>query len=164
MINFFGNSSGLFFLNPAAWVAFVCMGLTVCKHREDRGVWPSLAMFLGIIAVVAAFPNYRAGTCPAGRYQVVQSFVLLVPMLIFISREKAVSIWSSRIGVAMHVWGALALLIASIVILDPRSWYERYHPLFRLEALLWYSSGFLGSLDWSIVSLDVHFCGHSFSV
>jgi hypothetical protein len=135
MINFFGNSVGLFFLNPAAWVALVCMVLTVYCHRQDRGAWPSLVMFLGIVFVVGAFPNYRAGTCPAGRYQVVQSFVLLIPTLIFTSRERAGSIWSLRVSSALYVLGAAALLISWRVILDPRSWYERYHPLFRIQRI-----------------------------
>jgi hypothetical protein len=135
MINFFGNSIGLFFLNPAAWVALVCLGLTVYFHRQDRGAWPSLVMFLGIVFVVGASPNFRAGTCPAGRYQVVQSFVLLIPLLIFISREKTGSIWAMRMSSALYMLGAAALLISWRVILDPRSWYQKYHPLFHIQRL-----------------------------
>ena len=135
MINFLGNSVGLFFLNPVTWVALVCMGLTVYSHGQDRGAWSSLLMLLGIVFVVGAFPNYRAGTCPAGRYQVVQSFVLLIPTLIFICREEAGSIWSLRVNSALYVLGTAALLISWRVILDPRSWFERYHPLFRIEKI-----------------------------
>ena len=132
LMNLFGNDVGLLFLSPVAWVGLVCLILTAYYHQEDRGTLPSVLLLLGIILVVSAFPEHRAGTCPAGRFQVVQSFVLLVPLLVFIGRESPGSRWTSRINTTLVVWGTATLLMGIQVAQDPRSWFERDHPLSRM--------------------------------
>lgn len=135
LIALFGNDVGLLFLSPVTWLGVVCTILISLFHGGDRGTWPTLLLLAGISGVVGAFPDYRAGTCPAGRYQVVQTFVLLVPVLIFLCKEPPDSIWLRRVSTTLLVLGLATLGMGIVVAQHPSSWFERYHPLFRRPSI-----------------------------
>jgi hypothetical protein len=129
--NFFGNNIGLFFLAPVAVVGVVCLLLLAWKHRGDPATWPALAFVAAAAGVVAAFSNPRAGTCPAGRYQVIQGFALIVPVLVFLADEPAGSPWLRRVKFLLVFLGALSLASGIWLAFHPGWWFERFNPLFK---------------------------------
>lgn len=135
LIDLFSNDVGLLFLSPVTWVGLVCAMLIVFRCRRDRGTFPSILLLAGVVGVVGAFPNYRAGVCPAGRYQVAQCFLLLIPVFIFLSAEASDSKWLSRVKTSLLLLGAVTLVMGIVVATDPTSWYERYNPLFRWKLI-----------------------------
>lgn len=140
MMNLLSNDVGLLFLCPAAVAGLAALVLLLWRHPRDPGTLPAVVLFLGVAAVVSCFPNYRAGTCPAGRYQVAQSFLLLVPVLIFLAVEPADSRWFARVRLALLLWGGISLAMGVRMAGDPRAWFQHYHPLFRLPGIQPYYS------------------------
>lgn len=140
--NFFGNDVGMIWFCPAAWVGLACVPLALVYCRDDRGTLPALALWAGTAVTVGSFPNIRAGTCPAGRYQVTQCFLALLPVLIVLGGRAGHDMpWRPRLRFMLAVSGVLSLGIAAAVLPDPRAWYEPFHPLFHLErAKAWYGA------------------------
>lgn len=128
---FFGNSVGLLFLAPVAWTGLVCLARLLLRPSRDPAVLPAAALALGIALSVAAFPAFRGGTCPAGRYQVAEAFVLLVPVLLFSAVEPADSPWRPRVRFLLWTLGAATLALGAWLAANPAWWFERYHPAFR---------------------------------
>jgi hypothetical protein len=136
LANFFGNDVGMFWLSPVTWVGFVCMILALVYQRRDRGTWPTALLWAGTVISVGSFPNIRAGTCPAGRYQVLQCFLSVLAILIVLRDRGGIpGKWRARVVAALGVLGLLSVAMAVLVLIEPRSWYEAFHPLFRYKPL-----------------------------
>jgi hypothetical protein len=97
------------------------------KLRDDND-WMWLALFWGVVFVVASFPDFRAGRCPAGRYQVIPGYLLLFPLFRMMVAER--SPWHRRVAWAMYVLGPLSLAMGLKIATHPNYWYRSYHPLF----------------------------------
>jgi hypothetical protein len=151
---FLGSDVGLLFLSPVTWVCLVAaaVNLLVLRKHVDF-VWA--ALFAGILGVVATFPDFRAGTCPAGRYQVIPACLLAFPLIRLLGSD--VTAWRQRLARAMYVLGLPGLAISLMVATHPTFWYRRYYPLLgfddlqRFGALLPPAQGWAGvwvSLAW----------------
>jgi hypothetical protein len=132
MIAFFGNDVGLLFLNPALWVGVAAAALLGWRHRSEL-FWVWLAMALAVLFGAAMLPIWRAGTCPAGRYQTTLAFLLLWPVL----RVFAVASypWRLRLLTTLVVLGAVGLTIGLFMAVEPRYWFRYYNPLVGYTAL-----------------------------
>ena len=128
---YFGNSVGLLMLAPVAWTGLLCLGLLLRRPGRDPAILPCAALAFGISLSVAAFPAFRGGTCPAGRYQVAEAFVLVVPVLLFLHLEPAGSPWRRRVLFLLASLGAATLALGAWLATNPAWWFERYHPAFR---------------------------------
>lgn len=155
---FFGNDVGLFFLSPVLWIGLVAAVVNLRLLREHLDLaWT--ALFLGVLAVVASFPDVRGGTCPAGRYQVIPAFLLVFPLMRLLGSKLAE--WRRRLVPLLYLLGVAGLIMSLVIATKPSFWYRRYHPLFAFEeirrfhvllppgqwpALLWMSLAWLGVL------------------
>ncbi len=155
---FLGNDVGIIFLSPVMWVCLVAgvVNLMLLRNHLDLA-WA--ALFAGILAVVASFPDVRAGTCPAGRYQVIPAYLLAFPLIRLLCSD--LTVWRRRLVPLLYVLGIPGLAMALVVATRPSFWFRRYHPLFGFEefrrfyallppaqgpALLWLSLAWLGGL------------------
>lgn len=129
---FLGNDVGLIFLSPVTWVCLVAgiVNLRVLKAPVDFA-WA--ALFFGILAVVATFPDVRAGTCPAGRYQVIPAYLLAFPVVRLLCSDLGA--WRRRLTPVMYLLGVPGLAISLIVAIRPSIWFRSYHPLFGFDDL-----------------------------
>ena len=133
LLNFFDRSTGLLFLCPAAAVGIAALALLLRHRPRCAGTWAMLALFLGNVLTVAAFPIFRAGKCPAGRYQVIQCYLLLFALLQALSLgERSVT---RRLAIALAILGPASLVISAFVLVWPSCWYESFHPLFKYKAI-----------------------------
>lgn len=136
LVTFFWNRAmGLFLLNPAQWVVFLLALAALGMRRTRNASLMPWVMFVCQVLTVAAFPDYRAGTCPAGRYQVIAGFLLL-PAAWNLLAEGAE--WPRFFRTAcwlLGLYGALSLVVAGAVAWLPSSWFQRYHPLFYYQAI-----------------------------
>lgn len=135
LANFFGNDIGLFMLCPVAVVGIWALAMLLIGHRDDPATWPCLLYTCALASVVASFSNPRAGTCPAGRYQVAQAFALVVPPLVLLVRSKATNPSGRRLRWLLAALGVPSLAMGVFVGIHPSWWFERYHPLFKVKAL-----------------------------
>ena len=127
LISFFGNDVGLFFLNPATWIGAVAAVGLILRHRDEQTlVWT--ALFVGAVAAVAIYPCWRAGTCPAGRYQTILAYLLLLPALR--AFMMASDPWRARLLTTLLVLSAIGLSSGLFMAVEPRFWFRDYHPLF----------------------------------
>lgn len=133
--NFIGNDIGLFLLCPAAILSAACCLLCLVRHRDDPATIPSALLFAGVALTVSSFSNPRAGTCPAGRYQVVQAILLLVPVFIFFASEAPGSRLRKVFAWALVLLGTATLAMGITVAFHPAWWFERFHPFFKIERL-----------------------------
>jgi hypothetical protein len=127
---FLGNDVGILFLSPVTWVCLVAgtVNLVILRKHFDVA-WA--ALFTGILAVVASFPDVRAGTCPAGRYQAIPAFLLAFPLVRLLGSDLAP--WRRRLVPVMYLLGIAGLAISLAVATRPSFWYRRYHPLFGFD-------------------------------
>lgn len=132
---FFGNSVGLVFLCPVAWAGIVALAGLLRTPRIDPAVVPAALIAIVLPLSVGAFPAFRAGTCPAGRYQVATAFVLLIPVLLMLSREGAKPAWRRRVAWLLSTLGPVSLALGVWLAAHPGWWFERYHPVFKHPAL-----------------------------
>lgn len=165
LLNFAGNDFGLFFLSPVSVAGAVAAVWLVAFRRDDPVSVPA-ALFAALTAlVVASFSNPRAGTCPAGRYQVVQAFALLVPALVLPALVSRRSAAARRFRTLLAVAGVPTLAMGVFVGVHPTWWFARYHPLFthpvvqpRYWALPDFSGRWLPPLAaWTAAALFVTF-------
>lgn len=136
--NFLGNDVGLFLLCPASVVSFACCVYELVRHRDDPAIIPTATMIAGVAVLVASYSFPRAGSCPAGRYQVVQVVLLLVPVLIFFEHEKTGSRFLKIVQIALLALGAVSLIMGITVAVNPSWKFERFHPFFKIKRLQHY--------------------------
>ncbi len=124
---FLGNDVGLLFLSPVTWVCLVAgiVNLLVLRKHLDLA-WAGL--FAGILAAVASFPDVRAGTCPAGRYQVIPAYLLAFPVVRLLCSD--LSAWRRRLVPLVYLLGIPGLVLSLLVATRPSFWFRSYHPLF----------------------------------
>lgn len=138
--NFFANDIGIFLLSPITFAGVISSLFLLKKKQEEPMAIPIFLLWAGIAISVAMFSAYRAGTCPAGRYQVAQVYILLCPLIITLSKYSHESFVRKRLAPMVFVLGILSLSISFLVLIRPNSWHAKYHPLFRYEKVQgWYS-------------------------
>jgi hypothetical protein len=155
---FLGNDVGLIFLSPVTWVCLVAAFVNLLRLR-GRLDFAWAALFAGIFAGIASFPDFRAGTCPAGRYQVIPAFLLAFPLIRLLG--SGLTAWRRRLLPPAYLLGAAGLAISLTVATRPSFWFRSYHPLFGFDefrrfftllpplqgpARLWLSLAWLGGL------------------
>lgn len=160
---FLGNDVGVFFLSPVTWVCLVAgiVNLLLLRKHLDLA-WA--ALFTGILAVVASFPDVRAGTCPAGRYQAIPAYLLAFPLVRLLCSD--LTAWRRRLLPLVYLLGLPGLAISLVVATRPSFWFRSYHPLFgfaelqrfytllppaRWPALFWLSAAWLCGLSLLLV-------------
>lgn len=129
---FFGNDVGIFFLNPALWLGFVAV-IWLFFFRRDEFFWLWSALFIGVLMSIAITPEWRAGTCPAGRYGTIPAYLLLLPLIRFFA--SAPPVWGKRVLVALVGLGIVGLTMGWLMAHAPNFWYRAYHPLFGYPKL-----------------------------
>ena len=132
LICFFGNDVGLLFLNPALWIGVVATLLILLRHRDET-VWVWGAVFVGCLLGVAMLPVWRAGVCPAGRYQVVIAYLLLLPTLR--AFNVASDRWRMRLITSLGILGTVGIMIGLFMAQAPNFWFRDYNPLFGYKPL-----------------------------
>lgn len=129
---FLTRQIGLLVLNP-----FMLAGLlaVVLWHRSDRGDafqrW--FLLFAGAVLAVAFYPDRRAGTCPAGRYQVIAAMLLVYPLLLAAVRGAPDQLrrwWPGAL-----VLGSLSLVMSYFSALKPHYWFRNYPAIFGYQPL-----------------------------
>ena len=133
--NFIGNDVGLFLLCPVSIVGAACCIVALVRHRGDPAVVPATLLAAGVALVVASFSNPRAGTCPAGRYQVVQAVILLVPILICLGENPGGSVFRWSLPASLFALGAISLAMGITIAFHPSWSFERFHPFFKIKRL-----------------------------
>ena len=138
--DFLNADVGMLWLNPAVAGLLVLAGVFAWRHRRSGWTWTLAVGWWLTVGVIAAFPTYRAGTCPMGRYQVAQAILLLAPVLVGLREEAEQGAdggvcWSRTLagasGMAWTVLGGLVgVTMAFFVTPWPKFWFRRYHPLF----------------------------------
>ncbi len=126
-----GNDVGLLLLCPVAAAGLVCAVLLVWRHLREPATLPALLFTAASLAVVSSYTDFRAGTCAAGRYQVILAFSMLVLVLLFLAAEPVGSSWRRRVCVYLAILGILSLALGVWLSLHPAWWFERYHPFFK---------------------------------
>ena len=167
---FFGNDVGIIFLSPLTWICIVAGIVNVVVLRKHLDfAWA--AAFLGILAIVASFPDVRAGTCPAGRYQVIPAYLLAFPVIRLLCSDLAE--WRRRLVPLVYLLGIPGLAISLTVATRPSFWFRSFHPFFGFTdvqrfyallppahwpALLWLSLAWMGGffLLLSLTSFKRH--------
>jgi hypothetical protein len=122
-----GADVGLFILGPVFSVGFIALVHNAWRGRSMSDFMAAL-MFLALIGGIALYADFRAGTCPAGRYQVIPAMILAwaAVRMWFIADD----LWRRRWLVAMGLTGLLSVGVALFVAGHPYWWYRAYHPLF----------------------------------
>ena len=134
------GSRGLIWLFPALVLAPVAF-LSWWQSGFARIPCLLLALAAGTsLLMVASFPDWRGGTCPAGRYGVLVQWLALPAFLAW-----------ARAGISRRQAGLLAIpLVAGVfqsawLLRRPNWWYRPYHPLLAnsrfarfAEALPWF--------------------------
>lgn len=134
---FFSQDVGLFFLSPLSVVGLIA-GIYLLIKEKDAIDFVWLGLTAGSVLLVACFPDYRAGTCPAGRYQVIIACLLTFPLLRLVAVSKNTSL-PPLVSSALF-FGGIGLLISYHVAAHPAFWWRAYHPLFGHAALQPYYS------------------------
>ena len=125
LISLISRDVGLIWLSPVLSAAILAIPLYWRDEENRFEAWAWSALFAGVILVVAAFPNYRAGCCPAGRYQVIPAMLLALPLLRGVGDR---SVWARRVRWMMLVWGPVGLMMAWRVGRHPAWWHSPSHP------------------------------------
>ncbi|WP_031386726.1 hypothetical protein [Desulfonatronum thiodismutans] len=122
-----GADVGLFILGPVFLVGLVALFHNVAYGRRLVD-FLAATMFFSLIGGIAMYADFRAGTCPAGRYQVIPAMILAwaAVRMWFIADVS----WRGRWMTAMILTGILSVGVALFVALHPNWWYRAYHPLF----------------------------------
>ena len=126
----FGRDIGLFLLAPIALWAVV-MGIHGCflaQTRKASVLW--LTCFGVSMASFAMYPDFRAGTCPAGRYQVIPAFLCAIPLTFSIPNGD-----QRRCLISMVLPTIISLLVAFVLSNHPDYWFRSYHPIFGFKPL-----------------------------
>lgn len=166
LMNFLSNRVGMFFLSPVLFTGCVCILLLLWQRPKKYETWTCLVLLAGMAFVVAAFPNWRAGTCPAGRYQVIQSFIVLYAIIQW--QIYGQGKWRARVNTSLILLGLISVIISGSVIRWPSCWFEQYHPLFKYPLLIkryWLLPDVhKGQYLWAFVPWAVLFIGSLFVV
>lgn len=146
--NYFANDVGIFVFAPVAFAGVVSSFILLKRWREEQMALPIVLLWAGIAVSVAMFSTYRAGTCPAGRYQVAQIYVLLCPTLLALTKYYGENDVKKRLVPLVITLGIVSLMISLPVLIKPNSWHEKYHPLFKYSQIQGYYN-FLPNIDGS---------------
>ena len=163
---FYGNSVGLFFLAPVAWVGFICLILLLRHPLRDSAILPCSALVFGISLSVAAFPAFRAGTCPAGRYQVAVAFLLLASILLYLGIEEKGTKWRQRVLCMLYGFGSFSVIMGVWLAANPSWWHRKYHPAFgnlRLQSYYDLLPDFSECWIWKLIAWVLVFVVLTFS-
>jgi len=129
---FLGNDVGMLFLSPVTWVCLVAAIVNLYFFRTPVDfAWA--ALFTGILAAITTFPDFRAGTSPAGRYQVIPTYLLAFPLTRLLCSD--LTVWRRRLVPLMYLLGIPGLVISLVVATRPTFWFRSYHPLFGFDKL-----------------------------
>jgi hypothetical protein len=127
LLAYYGCDVGIFFSAPLTFMALVSAVYVAYRERtRDDAIW--WCLYGGIMLAVSLYSDYRAGTCPAGRYVVIPSFLLLIPLIRMLPLLK--NTWHQRFISASLVLGGIGLVIGFSVMNHPNWWYRSYLPLF----------------------------------
>lgn len=149
VLSLFSRDVGLFWLAPVLVASLPALYAYSRRLELQNEAWVWGALFAGVLLVVAAFPNYRAGACPAGRYQVIPAMLLALPLLRVLGYGDG---WARSVRWVLYTLGPLSFMSAVWVGLHPAWWHTRYHPLFNEPAVRWgYGSLFSPENGWSLV-------------
>lgn len=127
---FLTRQIGLLVLNP-----FLLAGLYAAWwwHRQEPGAafnrW--LLLFVGVVLAVVFYPDRRAGTCPAGRYQVMASLLLVYPLVraaVLSTPQQLRAWWPGAL-----VLGSASLVISFFSALKPNYWFRNYPAIFGYQ-------------------------------
>lgn len=125
---FFSGTQGLLWFFPLAALA------PLAWWRWWRSGWrPGLCLlsalaWLALVAGIAAWPDWTAGTCPRGRYAVM---VQLLCLPAFLAWARAG--FSHRQAFVLGLLAAWGLVYAALVALEPGWWFAQFHPIFNLD-------------------------------
>jgi hypothetical protein len=124
---FWANDVGLLFFSPLMFVGCVSLLLNcfLCRTKQDLLVAALVAIS---VITTGLYDDYRAGTCPAGRYQVIVGCILIYSLISSIHRLPPYVL--RRMLPATVLLGLLSLTIGVLVSQSPHYWYRQYHPLF----------------------------------
>ncbi len=129
----FGRDIGLVFLCPITlWsIVLAVRGWKVRGQRRASCLWA--LMFAGSVVSVALYPEFRAGSCPAGRFQVIPAFLCALPILAAARPDNAPF---TRPYLATFLWlVAVTVVLGLCVGGHPGYWFRAYHPLFGYRLL-----------------------------
>ena len=129
---FMGRDVGLFLLSPFLILGAVA-GVYYMVGMRSRQGWVWLALFWGVVMVASSYPDFRAGRCPMGRYQVIPAYLLLFPLVRVLSGDR--SKWQERLLWASCFLGPVSIAIGLKVAMQPNYWFRKYHPLFGYAAV-----------------------------
>jgi hypothetical protein len=151
----FASDLGLFMLGPIFSVGFVALIHNACRTRA-RADLLALLIFGATLTGIALYSDYRAGTCPAGRYQVVPALILAWSCV----RMGAVGspTWRRRWWIALLCWGGAGLAITCSVATHANWWFRDYHPAFGRKALQPYYEwlpSFAAGIPWGAILIWV---------
>ena len=124
---FWANDVGLLFFSPLMFAGVVALLLNFLRSGTKTD-FLVVCLVVASVATIGLYDDYRAGTCPAGRYQVVVACMLLYALVSSIQRLPAGIL--RRMIPAIIIFGLLSLAISAVVAQSPHYWYRRYHPLF----------------------------------
>ncbi|MCB1069474.1 MAG: hypothetical protein KDL31_03900 [Kiritimatiellae bacterium] len=132
-MQFLSRDMGLLFSNPLSFASLLGCGWLLLR-KWDRTALYGLLLFLGYLAVNASFPDYRAGRCPMGRYQVLLNGILIAGLVraLLLYGQGPPAAWLTG-----PVWllGCFSLVIAGFLTTHPNFWYRDYHPLFAFKLI-----------------------------
>lgn len=148
----YGRDVGLFFFCPISlwsiWLA--AKGWKDGESRSASVLWALL--FAGSVFSLALYPDYRAGTCPSGRYQVIPAFLCAMPILAAGGWNRSKFQWHH---LATFLWlFAITIGLALLVAGHPHLWFRRYHPLFGYPSIQGYYN-WLPSFESPLAAADV---------
>ncbi len=131
---FMSREVGLFFLSPVSFIGLAAGAYLIMKERGDIDITWGL-LLAGLVIPLACFPDYRAGSCPAGRFQVIAACAMIYPLLRLFSLKKGKSRPLPAFFLPAAAFGTAGFAMGSLLISRPNFWFRSYHPLFGYERM-----------------------------
>lgn len=129
---FCANDTGLLLLCPFACVTVGAGTLAALRTRSGDARLLAL-LFWASAFTTSLYTDTRAGTCPAGRYQVIPAALALAALVLLV--RTCPEAWRRRLAWSTWVLGGLSLAISAAVMAHPVFWFKRYHPLFGYKPI-----------------------------
>ncbi len=131
---FMARDVGLFFLSPVSLIGLAAGVYLIIKERGGIDIIWGL-LLAGLVIPVACFPDYRAGSCPAGRFQVIAACAMIFPLLRLFSLKAEKNKPLPVLFLPAAAFGAAGFAMSIILVSRPHFWFRQYHPLFGFERL-----------------------------